>query len=240
MDAQEAEGNMKLQDKIIAQTAEAMNNLETKVYALRDDLSQKLSAYFTEPDKEKLGSTLTALEDWLYDEGMDVEKSVYETKLKELMATFAPGELRATEAELRPDAFSELAKAIEKFNTFAASQSEDYAHISTEEKQKVAAECAQAQAYMAEAEAKLQALDKTTDPPIKAAEITAKASSLSALCMPIMNTPKPLPMEPEPAPAPAAEAPDDTNASAAGEPAAAGTAEPAVDDTAKPDNMDVD
>ena len=30
-----------------------------------------------------------------------------------------------------------------------------------------------------EAEAKLQALDKTTDPPIKAAEITSKASSLS-------------------------------------------------------------
>jgi len=238
MDAQEAEGNMKLQDKLIAQTAEAMNNLETKVYALRDDLSQKLSAYYTEPDKEKLGSTLTAMEDWLYDEGMDVEKSVYEAKLKELLATFAPGEGRAKEADLRPDAFSELGKAIEKFNIFAASQSEDYAHISTEEKQKVAAECAQAQAWMAEAEAKLQALDKTTDPPIKAAEITSKASSLSAMCTPIMNTPKPLPKEPEPAPA--AEVPDDAAAADAAttEPAT----EPAGEETpaSKPDNMDVD
>lgn len=163
-----------------------------------------------------------------------------ESLLFDLKSAFAAGEVRATEASLRPDAFDELSKAIEKFNLFAASQSEDYAHISTEDKQRVASECAQAQAWMAESKAKLEALAKTVDPPIKAAEITAKAKSLTAVCAPIMNTPKPLPMEPEPAPAPAAEAPDDTNASAAGEPAAAGTAEPAVDDTAKPDNMDVD
>merc|ERR1719487_1774417 len=117
------------------------------------------------------------MEDWLYDEGMDTEKSVYEAKLKELKSSFAGGESRALEASLRPDAFQELSKAIEKFNTFAASQSEEYAHISTEDKQKVAAECAQAQAWMAETQSKLAALAKTDDPSVKAADITAKLSA---------------------------------------------------------------
>merc|ERR1719217_1517133 len=189
-----------------------MNALEAAVYKLRDDISTKLEAYISEADKESLSAMCTTMEDWLYDDGMDAEKSVYEAKLKELNAAFAPGISREKEASLRPDAFAELAGAIDKFNTFAASASDDYAHISTEDKQKVATECATAQAWLADVEAKIGSAAKTADPPVKAAEISAKASALSAVCAPIMSTPKPLPVEPE------------------GE-AAAGP---------KPDNMDVD
>merc|ERR1719421_510865 len=239
IDAQEAEGNMALQDKLLAATAEAMNALEAAVYRLRDDVSSRLADFLTEPDKEKLSAMCTAMEDWLYDEGFDAEKSVYETKLKELESSFAAGNAREKEASARPDAFDALKAAIDKFSTFAASASEEYEHISTEDKQKVASECAQAQAWFADTDAKLKSLPKTEDAPIKAAEITAKASSLTSACAPIMNTPKPLPMEPEPPPAaaPAADAPDapasDADAATAegGAPAAAET---------KPDNMDVD
>lgn len=238
VDAMEAEGNMALQDKKIAQTAEAMNALEAAVYRLRDDVSTRLGAFLAEPDKEKLSSMCTAMEDWLYDEGMDTEKSVYEAKLKELEEAFAEGNMREKEADMRSDAYRTLKDAIEKFSAFAASASEDYAHISTEDKQKVAGEAAQAQAWLADAQAKLDSLTKTEDPPIKVAEITAKASSLSSVCTPIVNTPKPLPVEPEPAPeaAPAADAPEDAAGDAA--PTAEGDA-PAPTDS-KPENMDVD
>merc|ERR1719399_765686 len=198
-----------------------MNDLESSIYSLRDAISGRLSDFLVEASKEKLGSKLTAMEDWLYDEGMDAEKGVYEDKLKELRTAFAAGELHASEASARPEAFDALAQAIEKFSSFAASQSEEFAHIGTEEKQKVASECAQAQTYMAETKAKLDALEKTAEPSIKAAEITAKANALSAVCTPIMNTPKPLPMEPEPAPS--AEVPADAATDgAAAEPAAEG------------------
>lgn len=236
MEAQEHEAAMALQDKIIAQTAEAMNALEAAVYKLRDDCSTVLSAYLTDADKEKLSATCTALEDWLYDDGMDVEKSVYEAKLKELNADFAPSVNRAKEADDRPDAFSELSKAVEKFSAFAASTEAEYEHIETEQKQKVAAECATAQSWMSDAQAKIDGTPKTEDAPFKPADIRAKASALSAVCTPIMNTPKPAP-PPPPAPPPAAEAP------AAAEGAAAeGEAAPAADAPAgpKPDNMDVD
>jgi len=236
IDAQEAEGNMALQDKILAQTAEAMNALEAAVYRLRDDISTRLGDFLTEPDKEKLSSMCTAMEDWLYDEGMDTEKAVYEAKLKELETAFAASNAREKEASSRPASFDALLQAIEKFSAFAASANEDYAHIGTEDKQKVANEAAQAQAWMADAQAKLNSLPKTEDPPIKASEIDAKASSLSSVCTPIMNTPKPLPMEPEPAAAPAAEAPAE---SAEAAPAAEGGETPAPTET-KPDNMDVD
>ena len=236
IDAQEAEGNMALQDKLLAMTAEAMNALEGAVYRLRDDISTKLADFVTDADKEKLSAMCTTMEDWLYDDGYDAEKSVYEAKLKELEALFAPGVAREKEAENRGPAFDELTQAIEKFSAFAASQSEDYAHISTEDKQKAAAECATAQAWMTDVQGKLGSLPKTEDPPVKSTEIIAKASSLAGVCQPIMATPKPLP-EPEPVPAaeapPAEEAPEGEAAEAT--PAAEGEAAPK-----NPDNMDVD
>lgn len=236
MDAQEAEGNMAHLDKLIAETSEAMNLLESTIYRLRDDLSGRLSAYITDADKEGLSPKLTAMEDWLYDEGFDADEATYEAKLKELTALFTAGEARALEADNRPDAVAMLERAIDVYTKFAASSDEEYAHIAPEEKQKAATEAAAAQAWLAESTAALAAAPKTEDPKVKAADISAKATSLSAVCDPIMKTPKPLPMEPEPAPAaepPKAEG--EAEAPKEGEPEA-----PKEEGGAKPDNMDVD
>jgi len=183
------------------------------------------------PDKERLSAMCSTLEDWLYDEGDEVEKKVYQAKLTELEGEFAPAETRCKEKEFRPEALSELKSCIAKFSEFAASQEEVFAHISTEDKQKVAAECAAAQTWLAETEATLTALAPTADPPVKASDISAKASSLTSVCTPIMNTPKPLPKEPDPPPA---------AAEPEAAPAAEAAAEPAADAAPKPDNMDVD
>jgi len=236
MEAQEAEGNMALQDKLIAETAEAMNALEAAVYRLRDRVHTGLEKVLTDADKEKLSAMCTKMEDWLYDDGYDAEKSVYEAKLKELNGYFAEGETRAKELEDRPEAIEMLQSAIAKFSDFAASQSEDFAHISTENKQKVAAECATAQAWLADSEAKLKDLPLTQDPPVKSSEFKAKATALTGVCAPIMNTPKPLPVEPEPAPAAEGDA-----AAPAAEAAAEGAEAPPAEPTeSKADNMDVD
>ena len=198
MEAQEAEANMQLLDKMIKGNAEAMNALEATVYKYRSDISERLGPFFPESDKEKFGEALTTMEDWLYDNA-DQEKAVYDAKRKEMLDMFAPGEERYLEAETRPDAFAELEKAIAAFAGFASSTDEQYAHISAEEKQKVEAEVAQAQAFHSEAKAKLDALPATEMPPVKAADISAKAAALTKACKPIMSKPKPLPPKPEPA-----------------------------------------
>jgi len=237
MEAQEAEGNMAHMDKLIAETSEAMNALESNIYSLRSAISDRLSAYLVDADKEAFGAKLTAMEDWLYDEGFDADKATYEAKLKELTTAFAGGEGRALEADKRPDAIAMLERAIEVYTKFATSSEEEYAHIAADEKQKVATEAAAAQAWLSESRATLDALAKTADPPIKAADISAKATALSSVCEPIKNTPKPLPPKPEPAPA--AEEPAAAEAEGAAEPVAEG-AEPKAEGGAKPDNMDVD
>jgi len=244
MEAQEAEGNMQLQDNLIAATAAAMNDLESSIYKFRSDLSERLAKFISEPDKEKCGAKLTAMEDWLYDDGFDCEKSVYEAKTKEVKDMFTAADARCLESELRPDAFVELEKAIATYAGFAASADEAYAHIAAEEKQKVGAEVAQAQAWLSEMQTKLGELPGTEDPTTKAADISAKAAALAKACKPIMDTPKPLPMEPEPAPA--ADAPPPLEGDAAppadGEAKAEGGEAPAegAEGAKSKDDMDVD
>lgn len=240
MEAQEAEGNMAHMDKLIAETSAAMNDLESSIYSLRDAISTRLSDYIVETDKESLSSKLTAMEDWLYDEGFDAEKSVYETKLKEVKGLFAAAEARSIEADNRPPAIEMLERAIDVYTKFAASDSEEYAHIAAEEKQKAATEAAAAQAWLAETKASIEACAKTVDPPVKAADISAKATSLSSVCDPIMKTPKPLPKEPDPLPA---ADPPPLEGEAAAEPKADEAAgDPPTEPAPGPktDNMDVD
>ncbi|EOD30159.1 hypothetical protein EMIHUDRAFT_449790 [Emiliania huxleyi CCMP1516] len=55
------------------------------IYSMRDKLSTSLSAFSTEDEKSPLMALLTSLEDWLYEYGMDAEKSVYDSKYSEIM-----------------------------------------------------------------------------------------------------------------------------------------------------------
>lgn len=97
-------------------------------------------------DKEKMSEALTALEDWLYDEGDDVEKKVfrftvtrpltqslililkvYEDKHSELKKGFTRAERRCAEAAARPEALRDLRDTIAKFREFVSTTSEEYA-----------------------------------------------------------------------------------------------------------------
>ena len=185
------------------------------------------------------------MEDWLYEDGADVDKATYVAKLAELKADVAGIIGREREADERPEAFKALEAAIAKFGEFAASAAEEYAHIDKEQKDKVAAEVEAAKAFLAEKKAAADALAPTAEPPFKAADVTAKAAALSGTCEPILRTPKPVPkVEAAPEVKPAeGEAKPEGEAAAAAE----GAAEPPKEGEAaeKPaaaanDNMDVD
>ena len=72
----EQEGEMASNDALQMATDEAKNALEEYIYALRSKLGEQYAEFATDEEKEKLGQELTALEDWLYEEGEDEKKSV--------------------------------------------------------------------------------------------------------------------------------------------------------------------
>lgn len=63
-------------------------------------------------DAEKLQALLTKTEEWLYDEGEDVEKKVYDAKMAELKKLGDPVQERHREYENRKSAFDEFDRAI--------------------------------------------------------------------------------------------------------------------------------
>ena len=75
----EEEGQMSASDALETATAEAKNNLEEYLLTLRSHLSDRYEAFATPETREALTRELTALEDWLYEDGEDEQKSVRRT-----------------------------------------------------------------------------------------------------------------------------------------------------------------
>jgi molecular chaperone DnaK (HSP70) len=72
----EEEGQMTATDALEIATAEAKNNLEEYLLALRSNLSDRYADFVKPEDRDALTSELNALEDWLYEDGEEEMKSV--------------------------------------------------------------------------------------------------------------------------------------------------------------------
>merc|ERR1719231_1180599 len=154
MEATEAEAQMSLQDRVIQETADAMNLLESTVYSMRDAMSGRYAAYAAEAAKGELSEMFNAIEEWLYEDGMDAEKAVYDAKLADLTAKTGPIVARDIEASERPSVLRKLDAAITTFANFAAADEED----------KVSAAAAAAREWLDEARAKLDGAPPTEEP----------------------------------------------------------------------------
>ena len=75
---------MVAQDRKEKERVDAKNALEEYVYSLRSKLDDEYKDYVTDEEKSKMISSLNEIENWLYDEGEDQERSVYASKLAEL------------------------------------------------------------------------------------------------------------------------------------------------------------
>jgi len=80
----EAEAEMVAQDRKEKERIDVKNALEEYVYSLRSKLDEEYKDFVTEEEKSKMISSLNDVENWLYDEGENQERSVYAKKLEEL------------------------------------------------------------------------------------------------------------------------------------------------------------
>lgn len=86
----EKEAGMVMEDKLVADTEEKKNELETYIYDLRAKLDDQYAEFVSEEEKSTIREKLATTEDWLYDEGDDASKGVYVAKLDELRALSGP------------------------------------------------------------------------------------------------------------------------------------------------------
>lgn len=86
----EKENSMMMEDKLVADTEEKKNELETYIYDLRNKLDDQYSDFASEEEKTNIKAKLEATEDWLYDEGDDATKAVYIAKMDEIRALAGP------------------------------------------------------------------------------------------------------------------------------------------------------
>jgi len=88
--AAEAESAMIMEDKLVADTEEKKNELETYIYEMRNKIDDQYADFASEDEKSKLKAKLETSEDWLYDEGEDATKAVYVAKMDEIRAVAGP------------------------------------------------------------------------------------------------------------------------------------------------------
>ena len=136
---------------------------------------------------------LNDTEDWLYEEGDDETKTVYNKKLEELKKHGDPIFKRVKEFEGRSAVFDNLGAVVvcydRKLTQYKAGN-EELAHIPAEEMQKVEEAVHKKQQWMHEQLQKFENLPKSADSPITIAQILAEAKLLLTTCDSIVNKPK--------------------------------------------------
>ncbi|KAF0916094.1 hypothetical protein E2562_000703 [Oryza meyeriana var. granulata] len=205
--AVEKEFEMALQDRVMEETKDKKNAVESYVYDMRNKLYDKYNDFVTAEDKEAFIAKLQEVEDWLYEDGEDETKGVYVAKLEELKKVGDPVEARYKEWMDRGPAIDQLAYCINSFREAALSKDPKFDHIDIEEKQKVINECSEAEAWLREKKQQQDVLPKHANPVLLSSDIKKKAETLDRFCKPIMMKPKPAPKPQTPPPTPPTETP---------------------------------
>lgn len=184
-------------DRIVTETADMRNELESYIYDLRDKIisDRQLAPYGTDEEKNAFTSALETSENWLYEEGFDAKKSVYAEKLASLKKFGDPLLMRQSEAAGRPTAMTVLQRTVEKYQSWVntSSTDEQYAHITDEEWAKAREICDSTSSWMYDALDKQGSLTQSQDPAVTVAEINAKSHEITKIISPIMHKPKPKP-----------------------------------------------
>jgi heat shock protein 4 len=195
----EEEVAMANNDRLIKETADMRNELESYIYDMRDKVGSdsRLGQYATSQEKDAFNALNDTTENWLYEDGFDATKKVYAEKLAELKKLGSPIERREIEAHARSSAVSALQANLETYQNWCnESQTEErYAHITDEERQNVRSTVDNITGWLYDMLDKQSGTALNQDPVLTVASIKAKQKELADTCSPIVH--KPVPKKPE-------------------------------------------
>lgn len=201
----EAEVEMANVDRIVKETSDMRNELESYIYDMRDKIisDNYLKPFCTADEATTFSSSLEKTENWLYEDGFDAVKSVYAEKLGGLKKFGDPIVFREKESAARPNAIAVLQRTLEKYKNWLNSSATDekYAHITDVEKTKCHTKCDEALGWMYDMLDKQGSLPPNVTPPVRVSQIYAKTKEVTNVVSPIMHKLVPKPKaEPKPVP----------------------------------------
>eukprot|EP00762_Andalucia_godoyi_P002910 ANDGO_04167.mRNA.1 Heat shock 70 kDa protein 14 len=186
-DAVLLEGQLLAQDKLIMDTWDRKNALESYIYALRSKIydDNVLAPFVTEDVTNQFSKALEDAESWLYsEEGENAAKQAYVDRLNALKKIGDPIELRHSEFFERPSMLDFLSKTIASVREKAAA----FQGVGADEdRTKVVAMCDEAGAWLAKANAALSQTARHVTPSILCREIADRANKLISDAKPLLN-----------------------------------------------------
>eukprot|EP01084_Bolivina_argentea_P178299 308216_1 len=196
----ELEANLINVDRIVHETDEAKNDLETYVYSLRDKIETTHKEFIKEREREKLSKDLTAMEDWVYEEGDDANKTQFLERLKQLKDIGDPMEYKLWECEHREHHVGNFKKLIIKYQQWPENKEEKYEHIGEDKRKECLKYANDADAWLVNQQIKQDRLRKYETPVLKCKDIDNRYRELYEKCNAIVQIPKPKPKTPTPPP----------------------------------------
>ncbi|KAF1361322.1 heat shock protein Hsp88 [Lizonia empirigonia] len=86
----ERENAMIMEDKLVQDTENEKNNLESMIYELKDKIIDQYADFASDEEKSKLNAKLEQIEDWLYEDGEDASKAQYVSKKEDIRSITGP------------------------------------------------------------------------------------------------------------------------------------------------------
>jgi len=153
-----------------------------------------------ENEKSNLSKQCDEIEDWLYGDGEDQPKNIYNEKRGNLTAIVSPIDQRIKEWESRPKAIEHLTEVINKYQKIvgecqAQLPESKYAHLEAKDVQTMEKAVGEGWKYHAEISSKLKDAKKDQDALVTVFDINAKSSYIENVCKPIASK-KPPKVEP--------------------------------------------
>ena len=172
----------------------AKNAVEEYIYGIREKIGDELEEYLTEEDRSKYSQQLEETENWLYEEGEDVERASYVDKLKELKLVGEAAKKRKTEFEGRRAAMEALGHTLQmaqKIVSAFKAGDEMHSHLVPSDVDRVAKLILEKQEWLDKSVAELEKTPKTKNPTILVCQFYSERDAFETVSKPILNKKKP-------------------------------------------------
>eukprot|EP01006_Ploeotia_vitrea_P047931 TRINITY_DN67179_c10_g4_i1.p1 TRINITY_DN67179_c10_g4~~TRINITY_DN67179_c10_g4_i1.p1 ORF type:complete len:903 (+),score=586.26 TRINITY_DN67179_c10_g4_i1:107-2815(+) len=216
------ETSMAHQDQVVAETQERRNELEDYILQMRDRIfmDDDLGKFVTEESRNAFSTALDDAENWMWEDGMEAQRSDVVNKLQDLRRLGNPIEQRKYEAAHRDEYVGSLQQTMQNYRTWLnqaraggagaekpAPQDEDeaewgkperkYSHLSAADLATVSGALDAAEAWLSQQMAAQAALPASADAVLTCEQLRTKNNELAATCSSVSLRPKPKAKKPK-------------------------------------------
>merc|ERR1712228_228333 len=182
-------------EQMRALNAEAKNQVEAYIIDTRDKLGsdEVIEKVSTEEERETLRAEFDKTEDWLYEEGKDLDAKAYNKKKKEIEKMAAPIFFRAGELDKRPTVVTQALDAVNWTLNILETWATEKPEVTEEERTNVKGLAANFTKWLDGVQEKQAALEPFETPAFVSSEVTAKLEPLEKEVRRLIKKPKPKP-----------------------------------------------